>query len=502
MDAMDVAETLTGGTLIGGGTYYYTVAYLDENGYYASAYNNPVHEPVIALTAGANTRLVTVTNIPVSADPRVKKRVLMRTDNLGGSGGYFAYRIATINDNTTTTFVDTGYALDLTIRAYRLPNKKAGLFKIDGVQSIFTSAFQTALGIGAGQSNTSGESWVAIGSGALRDQTTASNNNAIGYSAGISLTTGAFNNAFGYAAIYNITTGQRNCAFGENSIRALNASSNNSYNTAMGFQTQYACGNACNYNTSIGYQSMQELGRVQNKADVGNISLGANSAYRLTYNSSETSSYSIFIGYESGYEASSTSVGASNYNTCLGYQAGYRIGYSALSSKNILIGYRAGYAGSANLDGGDDNILIGNDVNTPAVTTSSYLNIGNALYGTALNSTSFKLGINTTAPDKVLEINSVDGNNLRLTYNDANGTAANYVDLLVSSTGDLTITPSGGDTTITGTLKATQFKLSALNTAPANATDTGVLGEIRIDAAYIYVCTATNTWVRAALATW
>jgi hypothetical protein len=37
---------------------------------------------------------------------------------------------------------------------------------------------------------------------------------------------------------------------------------------------------------------------------------------------------------------------------------------------------------------------------------------------------------------------------------------------------------------------------------PASATDTGVAGEICWDSGYIYVCTATNTWKRAALATW
>lgn len=51
-------------------------------------------------------------------------------------------------------------------------------------------------------------------------------------------------------------------------------------------------------------------------------------------------------------------------------------------------------------------------------------------------------------------------------------------------------------------VRATQYRLSALNTAPASATATGTLGEIRIDANYIYVCTATNTWVRASLSTW
>lgn len=49
---------------------------------------------------------------------------------------------------------------------------------------------------------------------------------------------------------------------------------------------------------------------------------------------------------------------------------------------------------------------------------------------------------------------------------------------------------------------ATQYKLSALNTAPASAAATGTLGEIRVTATAIYICTATDTWVKADLATW
>lgn len=59
---------------------------------------------------------------------------------------------------------------------------------------------------------------------------------------------------------------------------------------------------------------------------------------------------------------------------------------------------------------------------------------------------------------------------------------------------------SGNVTTAATT--ATQYKLSALNTAPSSATATGTTGEIRITSDYIYVCIATNTWVRAALSTW
>ena len=39
-------------------------------------------------------------------------------------------------------------------------------------------------------------------------------------------------------------------------------------------------------------------------------------------------------------------------------------------------------------------------------------------------------------------------------------------------------------------------------TAPASATATGKVGEIRVTATFIYTCVATNTWVRAAVATW
>jgi hypothetical protein len=45
-------------------------------------------------------------------------------------------------------------------------------------------------------------------------------------------------------------------------------------------------------------------------------------------------------------------------------------------------------------------------------------------------------------------------------------------------------------------------QLRAQGTAPATTGATGTAGDIRYDADYIYVCTATNTWKRAAIATW
>ena len=68
------------------------------------------------------------------------------------------------------------------------------------------------------------------------------------------------------------------------------------------------------------------------------------------------------------------------------------------------------------------------------------------------------------------------------------------------ASGKLNLTAT--ETVNSGPVTATQYKLSSLNTAPQTSGDTGTLGEIRVTADFIFVCTATNTWVRAALATW
>jgi hypothetical protein len=72
---------------------------------------------------------------------------------------------------------------------------------------------------------------------------------------------------------------------------------------------------------------------------------------------------------------------------------------------------------------------------------------------------------------------------------DANVTTAKIADLNVT----------------TGKLAAgavTPLKGNFLTTAPASASATGVAGEIRFAAGFIYICTATDTWERVATATW
>lgn len=56
------------------------------------------------------------------------------------------------------------------------------------------------------------------------------------------------------------------------------------------------------------------------------------------------------------------------------------------------------------------------------------------------------------------------------------------------------ITDNGSTTT--NPITAPQFKVSALNTAPSSSTDTGTAGEVRVTSVGIFICIATNSWIK------
>jgi len=72
-----------------------------------------------------------------------------------------------------------------------------------------------------------------------------------------------------------------------------------------------------------------------------------------------------------------------------------------------------------------------------------------------------------------------------------------YIGLDVTSPSNKLIIDTSGNVT----LPLGQFAISTAKT-PASASATGVTGTICWDSSYIYVCVATNTWKRTAIATW
>ena len=105
----------------------------------------------------------------------------------------------------------------------------------------------------------------------------------------------------------------------------------------------------------------------------------------------------------------------------------------------------------------------------------TFSSVGTTPTESARFTTSGDFGIGTTAPDKKLEVNSATGAVFRGTYNDSNGSAANYFDMSVSSAGDLTVAPSGLDASFTGRLASTPTSSTLAAAATAIAVTANVM---------------------------
>ena len=146
-------------------------------------------------------------------------------------------------------------------------------------------------------------------------------------------------------------------------------------------------------------------------------------------------------------------------------------------------------------------------LNTWTVAHSLSTNVGNYKYQGEFNSSN-ELAIpggNKVAQFKDTYLDPVNGYLLSTDwtiFNDkAEADQTMYIGTTAVTIDRTTATLSLSDITFTAPI-ANQYNLSAMNTAPSSAADTGTLGEIRIVANAIYVCKATDTWVKADLATW
>jgi hypothetical protein len=123
----------------------------------------------------------------------------------------------------------------------------------------------TAIGVNALYSNTTGEGNTANGSEALLQTTTGSNNTANGRFTLYSNTTGSYNTANGRTALYSNTEGDGNTA---NGISTLYNNTTGSQNTANG-GTALETNTTGFKNTAIGYGADVASGNLENATAVG-----------------------------------------------------------------------------------------------------------------------------------------------------------------------------------------------------------------------------------------
>jgi hypothetical protein len=200
----------------------------------------------------------------------------------------------------------------------------------DALKSITTGVDDTALGYQALKNNTTGTQNTATGSQALLFNTTGIFNTAVGYQALYSNTIGSFCTAVGSQALFSHTTGSSNAAFGDQALYSYNDNSS----TAHG-------------NLAVGPTALTSLERGESNTAVGNASL------HNTWNGGN----------------------AVNFNTALGRRALFR----TQGDQNIGLGFFVG----SNLDGGSNNIFIGNVGPDPIGSESNTIRIGQQIPATA-----------------------------------------------------------------------------------------------------------------------
>ena len=182
-----------------------------------------------------------------------------------------------------------------------------------------------------------GENNTAIGVSALESLTTGISNVAVGTSAGDALTVGGSNVAIGVNALTTSTQGADNIAIG---TRASAGSLDSIRNIAIGTEAlRDLTGNTSNQNIAIGWNSADALTAGEKNVIIGAQALGVQAT---------SSSFSTIIG-ESALGNANIVTGV-NQTVAIGYEAGW----GATDDRFVAIGYQAGRA-----NGGAANVYIG-----------------------------------------------------------------------------------------------------------------------------------------------
>ena len=377
------------------------------------------------------------------------------------SVGIASLSVITTGDNNTVIGYDAGRSITEG-SSNVLIGKEAG-------ELITTASTNVMIGNGAGKAITDGlgnivlgsnsadstagdiQNHIVIGNFAGRVLDTFKHNICIGNSSGAVLTTGGWNTLVGYNAGNKLTTGGDNTLIGSEAGEDLTGSDNTLVGRLAGNKMTTGTGSVL-----IG----NEAGELLTNGSQ-NVAIGSNAL-----ESANAGSYNVAIGSNSLNDQNLGTPGQAVYNTSVGYSSG-----SALTSgtQNVILGALAG----TTITTGSNNTLIGHNAEPDGGVGSNQIIIGHGVIG--------------------------HGDNIIVIGNTSNTAihpeGDNAIDLG-------SVSYSFKDAYIQGTSNAGGFKVDAMQAVPASASATGIIGDIRFTADYIFVCVATDTWKRSALTTW
>ena len=238
--------------------------------------------PYAGITIAAGSQQVSVTGISISPDSRVIARKLYRT---GAGQPYYADMklVATINDNTTTTYTDNLLDASRTGASnnYYRDNTTCRYFTKNGATAGFLGTNNTVFGAGAYPGLVSGTA-------------TGGTNTCLGVGAGSGLTTGNQN--------IIISNGNTGISSGESNV-LIHGNWGNNPSYCVGIGRNCMGQNSGTHNVALGYATAAAA-----RHHYG-VSLGAYANYFVTGQGC------VAIGHYAGYTAGAA---AGNYNISIG----------------------------------------------------------------------------------------------------------------------------------------------------------------------------------------
>jgi len=329
-----------------------------------------------------------------------------------------------------------------------------------------------------------------------------SSNIAIGASVLASNTTGNSNTSIGNLSLSVNTIGTDNTAIGSTSLYNLIGAS--SFNTSIGRSAgRYISDGVTNLTLSnnsvfIGSQTYPLANNQTNQTVIGNSAIGLGSNTTVLGNSSTSFGRwwgNLLLGSStnSGEALQITGTSKLNGNTAV---------TGTLSVSSTINGINIGIGGG----GINSNTAIGIESLIGNTTGQSNTAVGLRVLRnktTGDNNTAIGSGAGRYIADGTTN-NTISNNSLflgqntkALADNQTNQTVIGYDAVGLGSN----TTVLGNSSTVTTGLWGDIRMVKGMATAPASATATGTVGDIRITSTAIYVCTATNTWKKSDLTT-
>ena len=272
--------------------------------------------------------------------------------------------------------VSTNTAVGLTALSSNTSGIENVAFGMGSMYSNTTGSLNTAVGVGSMYSNISGGQNVALARYSLFNNTTGGNNTAVGNASLTTNTTGSYNTAIGLSSLATNTTGSYNTALGMDS---LNTNVGGTYNVGIGYYANVGSANLYNV-VVIGASA---IGYTSNTIQMGNSNIKQMNTYGT-----------IGVGNYANDSAATGITGSIYYNTNdLALKVFNGTSWSSIGSGSGIAGVTA--------------VTSSEFANGATLTTDNYLQLGPA---SATNPGILTTGSQTIGGSKTFADNVIIGN--------------------------------------------------------------------------------------------